>query len=61
MQLRNCAGEKSSSLLERSLDGNVVRFNVNTAFSRENSEFLKAISKREKVFINRLFPTLKRS
>ena len=60
MQLGNCANEKSSSFLERLLDGNIVRFKNNTAFSRENSEFPEEIIKREKVFINQLFPTLNR-
>ena len=47
-KLGNCAEEKSSSLLERSVNGNVVSFKKYKAFSRENSEFLQAIPKREK-------------
>ena len=48
MQLENCVGEKNFSLLERSVNGNVVRFENDKAFSRKNSEFPQAIPKREK-------------
>ena len=48
MQLGNCAGEKSSSLLKGSVNGNVVRFRNNKAFSQENFEFPQAIPNRGK-------------
>ena len=48
MQLGNCAGEKSSSLLEGSVKGNIVGVKNNAGFSRKNSEFPQFIAKREK-------------
>ena len=48
MQLGNCAGEKISSLLEKSVKGSIDRVKNNAGFSRENSEFPNAIPKREK-------------
>ena len=48
IQLGNCAGETSSSLLEGLVKRKIVRVQNNTGFSRENSEFLKVTPKREK-------------
>ena len=43
MQLGNYAKEKSSSLLEISVKGNIVRVKNNAAFSRENYEFSQVL------------------
>ena len=48
MLLGNFAEEKSSFLLEGSLNGNVVRFKNKKAFSRENFEFCQVFPKPEK-------------
>ena len=56
MQLGNCVGEKSSPLVERSVNGNVVRFKNNKAFLRENSKFPHAIPNREKTVYKSAVP-----